>query len=921
MTGQTAAPEDFAELAYPNPLRRHQREALDALAHAREQGRRRAWVVLPPGAGKTLVGLETIRREARRAVVLCPNTAIQGQWARGWRELADEGGANPVDVATDRDLVAPVTVLTYQSLAVFDEEDGDSEPATSELERLHPNGRALVRRLQEAGPITLVLDECHHLLEVWGRLLAELLELLPEATVLGLTATPAVTLTPDQAKLVGEMFGEVVYTASIPAVVREGHLAPFADFIWLTAPSAVESEWLLDQNERFAELTTQLLDPGFGSVPFLTWVDRRFAGDVRFTRIAAKQPLLADAALRLHHAGLLRLEDDVAAGEQHQRPPSADDWALLIDDWYDACLAHSVDDRDQDVRDALRRSLPAVGYQLTKSGMRKGRSSVDRVLARSESKARAMVEIIAAEHRNLGDRLAMLVICDHEAASATVGVDLLGVLTERAGSARLALARLLADPATAVLSPVMVTGRTVAAAPDVLVRLRARTDVDLVVGEPDDDGISELIGTSAAWTSREWVRAVTDFFTTGDAKVLIGTRALLGEGWDAPTASGLIDLSMASTPGTVVQTRGRTLRLDPGDAAKVAVNWTVCCVADDHPKGDNDWQRTVAKHRGYFGVDGSGDVVDGVAHIHPTFSPYAPPRSHTFDTTNAEMLVRAERRAEIAASWQVGRPYEDEVRLSVWVQAARPRTPALAAQRPAPAPPEMVLTADGVRRRGRARRPLAMWALLALSALMFMLAEGPGPAWPWLVGAAAALGGALALHVRRNRAVLHELRPEPDAVQLAYALADGLHRAGLTGAGAEAVEWHVAADGRLRILLDTGGRDERDSAVFAEALSELLAPIGQPRYLVPRYVVGDTRVLDVIRPLGAYRPSGVVWHPVPSVLGTKAELAQAFAAGWQTWVGGGPAIYTGNPEGAGALAASRGTNPLDATAVLRLSWS
>ena len=100
-----------------------------------------------------------------------------------------------------------------------------------------------------------------------------------------------------------------------------------------------------------------------------------------------------------------------------------------------------------------------------------------------------------------------------------------------------------------------------------------------------------------------------------------------------------------------------------------------------------------------------------------------------------------------------------------------------------------------------------------------------------------------------------------------------------------------------------------------------MAPIAQPRYLVPRYLVGDVGPLDLVRPLAAYRPDGVVWHPVPSALGTKAELAQAFAAGWQTWVGGGPAVYTGNPEGAGALAASRGTNPLDATSVLRLSWS
>ncbi|MDQ4053014.1 MAG: DEAD/DEAH box helicase, partial [Actinomycetota bacterium] len=854
--------------------------------------------------------------------VLSPNTAIQGQWVRGWQQLQTADGRNDVAVGTDRDLSAPVTALTYQSLAVFDDEPGEeTEPTSSHLDRLHPNGQALVRRLQAAGPITLVLDECHHLLEVWGRLLAELLELLPEATVLGLTATPPVTLTPDQATLVADMFGEVVYTASIPAVVREGHLAPFADLVWLTAPTPVEAGWLLDQNQRFAELTTQLLDPAFGSVPFLTWVDRRFAGEVRFARIAAKQPLLADAALRMRYAGLLRLEDDVPTGERHHHAPTADDWALLIDDWYDACLAHSVDDRDQDVRDALRRSLPAVGYQLTRRGMRKGRSSVDRVLARSESKARAMVEIIAAEHRTLGDRLSMLVICDHEAASATVGIDLRGVLTERAGSARLALAHLLADPATAGLSPVMVTGRTVAAAPDVLDRLRSRSDVDLVVGEPDADGISELTGTAGAWTSREWVRAVTDFFTTGDTKVLIGTRALLGEGWDAPTASGLIDLSMASTPGTVVQTRGRTLRLDPRDPAKVAINWTVCCVADDHPKGDNDWERTVAKHRGYFGVDGSGDVVDGVAHVHPSFSPYTPPPARTFDATNAEMLVRAERRADIAASWRVGLPYEDEVRLSVWVQPGRGRAPAVVPQaRPVPRPPDTVLTADGVR-RGRARPAVGPWLLLALAALALLLAEGPGPAWPWLVAAVAATGAALVAHGRRTRAVLVELRHEPDAVLLAYALADGLHRAGLTAVGVEAVEWHVADDGRLRILLDTGGREERDSAVFAEALAELLAPIAQPRYLVPRYLVGTPGPVDLLRPLAAYRPEGVVWHPVPSVLGTKAELAQAFAAGWQTWVGGGPAVYTGNPEGAGALAASRGTNPLDATSVLRLSWS
>ena len=659
-------PSAYAARAFPHPLRRHQREALEALAAVRAAGRRRAWVVLPPGAGKTLVGLETIRREGVRALVLSPNTAIQGQWVRGWE--AFEGP--PVSIGSDRELSAAVTSLTYQSLAVFDAEADDEGPTTSELERLHENGRALIAALQEAGPITLVLDECHHLLEVWGRLLAEILEELPEATVLGLTATPPDTLGPEQAELVAELFGDIVYATSIPAVVREGHLAPFMDLIWLTTPSAAEADWLAGQAERFAELTTQLLDPAFGSKPFLVWADLRFHGEVPFARIAAKQPALADAALRLAHAGLLRLPDDVARGEAHAHPPTADDWAVLIDDWYDACVVDSVDDRDQDVREVLKRALPSIGFSLTRAGIRRGRTAVDRVLARSAAKSAALVEIVSAEHRSLGDRMGMLVICDHEEAAATVSADLAGVLQDRAGSARLALAQLLADPATTGLAPLMVTGKTVAAAPAVLERLRGECGVSgLVVGEPDGDGIAELTGP---WSSREWVRAVTDFFTGARCQVLIGTRALLGEGWDAPTATGLVDLSMASTPGAVVQTRGRTLRLDPRDPQKVAVNWTVCCVAEGHPKGDNDWQRTVRKHQGYFGVDATGDIVDGVAHIHPSFSPHAPPAAATFSATNAEMLVRAEHRAEVLAAWRVGTPYDDEVRHTVWMRLRRP---------------------------------------------------------------------------------------------------------------------------------------------------------------------------------------------------------------------------------------------------------
>ena len=59
-------------------------------------------MALPPGAGKTLVGLMTVRDRVAagavgKAVVLGPNTAIQGQWAA-------QAAALGIDVGTDRSL-------------------------------------------------------------------------------------------------------------------------------------------------------------------------------------------------------------------------------------------------------------------------------------------------------------------------------------------------------------------------------------------------------------------------------------------------------------------------------------------------------------------------------------------------------------------------------------------------------------------------------------------------------------------------------------------------------------------------------------------------------------------------------------------------------------------------------------------------
>ena len=45
---------------------------------------------------------------------------------------------------------------------------------------LHPNARALIQALIDHGVRTIVLDECHHLLDYWAIVLRYLIDQIPD---------------------------------------------------------------------------------------------------------------------------------------------------------------------------------------------------------------------------------------------------------------------------------------------------------------------------------------------------------------------------------------------------------------------------------------------------------------------------------------------------------------------------------------------------------------------------------------------------------------------------------------------------------------------------------------------------------------------------------------------------------------------
>ena len=103
----------------------------------------------------------------------------------------------------------------------------------------------------------------------------------------------------------------------------------------------------------------------------------------------------------------LRCRPARRAARPTAEPPDLDDWLVLLEDYALRCLAPPSAARRPPTRyDAIAAALRELGFQLTRKGIRRGTSEVDRLLTGSQAKALALVEVLAAEHDSARRRAA-----------------------------------------------------------------------------------------------------------------------------------------------------------------------------------------------------------------------------------------------------------------------------------------------------------------------------------------------------------------------------------------------------------------------------------------------------------------------------------------------------------------------------------
>ena len=930
----------LGELRFAGAWRHYQELALDAFEADRAAGRRSTHLVAPPGSGKTLLGFEILRRIGAPALVLAPNSAIQAQWVQAgaafgapagmvaaapgaavacltYQALArlDDPGA-ALRAAAEARWVAERAAATGEPAAEVAAEAArwtgaaarrrerelaritgslkreiarGGDPAVRLADLLAPGARERVDALRAGGVATVVLDECHHLASLWGYVVRAVLEELGgDVHVVGLTATPPDELTTQEAELYEALLGPVDFQVPTPAVVRDGFLAPYQELAWLTEPPAGEQRWLDEHETRFRELVTDLLDVDEdGPLDLGQWVVTRLrlrsrgdGDEIPWSDFQRRHPALAAAGVRFLGSAGLPLPPGAPRGEAYRRPPDLADWVVLLEDWVLRCLDAAPDPAAAARREAVAAALRDLGYALTRTGIRRAASDVDRLLVGSAAKPLALAEVLGAEAESRGADLRALVLCDAELAGARPDGELRGILDPDAGTARAAVRALADDTRTAVLRPLLVSGRGLRCAEDDAPALLAALAPAATPAEPgwtaapSGDGLAELRGPGD-WRPRRWVALATAAFEAGATRALIGTRAFLGEGWNAPCVNCLVDLTSAATGVSVRQMRGRSLRLDPDDPGKVASNWDIVCVAPRHAQGDADYERFVRKHRHLHAPADDGTLEAGVGHVHPDLSPFGPPPPERFAEIARAMTARAADRDAARARWRIGAPYAGHEVETLVLRARKPAAPPAA---PAAAPAPLAL-------------PQRLW--LGGGAVAAVAGLGAAAAAPVALAAllpAAALAGVGAARARRAATRYPAAAPLD---RIARAVCDAYAALGeLRPEAAASLTFEPRASGYLRCLVRAATPEE--AARVTAALDALLGPVERPRYLVSRLIAPpDPSALTALRlAAGARGPLVEAWHAVPDDLGRRKDRAEAFAAAWRHWLGPAELAFT-----------------------------
>ena len=876
-------------IKFKYPWRDYQQRVLDDLEG--HLGDKKLHVIAPPGSGKTILGLEVVRRLNLPTLILSPTLAIRNQWRDRFVDLFlsnAEGGSDWISL--DIHQQGFLTVSTYQALhsAISgqhmveenEEEEGLGDYGQNEESQDRDGRSEFIDSLSAAGIKVLVVDECHHLKNEWWRSLTFLADKIDDLTVIALTATPPYDVSSTEWKRYREFCGPVDAEISVPELVRKGDLCPHQDFVYFSQPHREEGRVLRDYHEGVSTLTDGLKgDQAFKETILQHPYVRE--SDENIEKILDDPAFFASILVFLRGTGVEpdRKLFDILGASPNDAPPLTLEWfeILLTGVLFGDELYYK---NHKTLLARVENDFRRCGAIERKTVTLRSSQKIGKLLTQSLGKLDSIIHIVDIERKALGENLRMVILTDFIRRA-----DLNALAAEDHHGMKLGVipifealrSRYTQESKLGVLcGTVVIIPRSALKAFRQATRICGVPPRKIVCHELTNDP-EFLVVKNVGDFKHELVRIVTGIFEQGEIHVLVGTKSLLGEGWDSPSINALI---LASFVGSFVlsnQMRGRAIRAQTGNPDKVSAIWHLACNDPFVSSGGDDIETLTRRFSAFLGIASKGDVIEkGIARLDLGSPPFA---QSDVERINAKMAVMAADRAAVNQAWQVALCKGTVLREEV-------KTPA-----------ELIPRGFVFNKTIRALlfQGISAGGYVAASILRGMQgARSSDGGWNILLLAFVA-GSIIALPNTIKSLILYFRNgPIEGAIRLiSDALLEALTEAKIIRTDPRKLNPVTEYDSSGGVFCFLDGATYYEASQFRASLLEILDPIDNPRYLVTR----GNALLGFLR---------IDFHSVPELLGQQRATAEKFLLKWRSYIGPSKLIYTRTREGRRILVKARG---------------
>lgn len=870
----------FKTLDFQYSWRPYQLRVLNAIKALLDDNR--LHIVAAPGAGKTTLGLEVFRLLAKKTLVLSPTRVIRDQWVDRLKDFTTENVSDLAWISKSIHDPKVLTSVTYQALhAQFSEElenvEAEELADFDENDSLKGGGiNNFIKTVEEHKIEVLILDEAHHLKAEWWRAIEKVCSHFPDIVLVALTATPPYDSQKHEWSRYEQLCGPIDEEISIPELVKASTLCPHQDFVWACNTTKKESKLVNEYDDKVRKLCQSLFqNEGFLQVVSShPWVH----GNIVEQDIL-KEPDVAISIISYLHAKQLTVNgrflqhldltlSDIPEFGRHW-------WQVLVES---VLFSKKYPQNETNVTfiKQLKKELRAAELLKKRELSIEHSKFIERSLAISSAKVFACSEIHQREYEMRQDDLCQVILTDYIRDEFLVS-DINCVDSEDLSLGAYPVFKQLTTTTKIPEKIGLLTGR-LAVIPDRLeksiLKLISSSNVTVT-------SMSQLEGyKKISAPLNQLTVAFTELLVNGELKTLVGTRSLLGEGWDAPTINSLI---LASTVGSFMltnQMRGRAIRRVSSNPEKVSSIWHLVAINGKSESGWRDYHNLKKRFNTFVGLSEYSLIIEsGFERIEnkqlkfrcslATDIPSCSVKS-SISENNMEMIQRLTNLPKIKTRWQTALNAESRGRVLPSVKS------------------DTLPELRGYMLKNTFKYLMTQLLIALFAGLQFALYSAGNSLSDLMVLLFVVTLGILVYKLPTTLSCLNILigyLPVDGALrQIGNALREAMHDADFISCSQAGTYVNLSklADGSCYLAL-TGGTFY-ESSLFADCMSEILSPIDSPRYMISR----TGKFAGFLR---------TDYHSVPTRFGVKKELAEIFCESWERYVGKCELIYTRSKEG------------------------